>query len=238
MRIRHMLAVVVAGALAGAALAAPALAAPPPSTLTGSTSGGPNQSFALIFEWQKPPHTTGCGEVDFAFDTWPLGTVTATNQGTTCAASYFGSPPLLDRAPGKHTVKATPKVAGVPARSATYTIVAPGTGTSPTSRPSSTARPSPTAAGATKTTQSRTGTAAPDSVTESVPSVTTSDPGATASPSVSTSPLVMQALPGTGTRGGRGVLAWLLVVFGVVGLGVTGALTTLIVRRSRQVEEL
>jgi hypothetical protein len=232
------LAAVLLTALGGAVAGLPAYAASgADATLTGSTSGGPNQDLAMIFRWQKPSHTgtESCGgAVDFTFDSWPLASVAPTDQGVTCAASYFGPPPLLDRAPGKHTVRATPDAAGVPARAATYTIVVtPRSGASPTGRPSSTVQSSPTAAaGPTKTARVRTPAGSTGSL---APSAMPSDPDLAASPTVSSAPPVVLGDPGIGSRGGAGALAWLLVLLGVLGLGATAALTTVLVRRSRQV---
>jgi hypothetical protein len=232
------LAVVLLTALGSAVAGLPAYAASgADATLTGSASGGPNQDLAMIFRWQKPSHTgtESCGgAVDFTFDSWPLASVAPTDQGVTCAASYFGPPPLLDRAPGKHTVRATPDAAGVPARAATYTIVVtPRSGASPTGRPSSTVQSSPTAAaGPTKTARVRTPAGSTGSL---APSAMPSDPDLAASPTVSSAPPVVLGDPGIGSRGGAGALAWLLVLLGVLGLGATAALTTVLVRRSRQV---
>ncbi len=232
--------VVLAAALGGAVAGGPAYAATGTDpTLTGSTSGSPNQNLAMIFRWQKPSHTAteSCGgPVGFTFDSWPLRSVDPTDQGLTCAASYFGPPPLLDRAPGRHTVRAAPDAAGVPARSATYTIVATARSASPTGRASSTAQSSPTAgAGPTKTARART---APGSAGSPAPAPTVmpSDPGAAASPAASTAPTVLVGGPGSVSPGGGGALAWLLVLLGVLGLAATAALTAVVVRRSRQVE--
>jgi hypothetical protein len=229
---------VLAGtALAGTVVAAtPAYAAyPPDPTLNASTSGGPNQSLAAIFRWQKPSHDSAesCGQVNFTFDSWPLGTLDATNQGYTCAASYFGPPPLLDRTPGKHTIRATPGATGVPGVSATYTIVAPATaGTTPTGRPTATGRATPTG-GATsvRTSPGRSAAATSASAMASAPLGTPS--GSYAAVPGSTS-LASPAVLDSGTDTGGGLLAWLLVLSGVLGLGATGALAAIVVRRARR----
>lgn len=232
--------VVLLAALGGAVAGEPAYAATGADpTLTGTTSGGPNEDLAMIFRWQKPTHTEteSCGgPVDFTFDSWPLSSVDPTDQGLTCAASYFGPPPLLDRAPGRHTVQATPHAANVPARSATYTIVATGRGgASPTGRPSSAPQSSPTAgAGPTRTARARTAAGSTGSPAPA-PSVMPSGPDVAASPTGSTAPPVLAGDPGVGSPGGGGLLAWLLVLLGVLGLGATAALTAVVVRRSRQI---
>lgn len=234
--------VVLAGtALAGTLLAgtvlaaAPAYAAyPPNATLSASTSGGPNQSLAAIFRWQKPSHNSAesCGHVDFTFDSWPLGTLGATNQGYTCAASYFGPPPLLDRTPGKHTILAKPDAKGVPSVSATYTIIAPAPpGTTPTGPPTATGRATPTG-GATsvKTSPARpaSASATPSGPTDAPSGSDGAVPGSTGA----ASPAVLAS----GTDTGGGLLAWLLVLSGVLGLGATGTLTAIVVRRARRLD--
>jgi hypothetical protein len=226
MRIR-LLPAVLLGLVGIVPTGPPAHADPGPDAyLVTGDGGGPATYVSLVFNYPKPNTSNLClaDKVSFYWDGQLFATVTPSEAGglVRCQANDHQPPPVSDRAPGDHTVRATTTAAGVPTLTATYTITG-----SAAAGGTSTKTPTPTRTAPTRTPASAPTTAPVPA--DGASSASDGAPGSATAPG-STQPAAVLAAdppPGTGPSG----LAWFLIVAGGVLLVGVGSALAVVFRR-------